>query len=335
VTSKLVIGRDGTMTEDGQAGGGPVARWSPRRWAHHRYLWWTGALLLGGVAVAIAIGRDTSPGPGLTDGGALAVLATVGLLSPFVLFGALHSLSFAIRRRAHDDVRTYGVGQPVRAVVPPPDPATRAWPRPAEVLLLRVEVDRVPDAARVVERAVRSARHRFIETADGALRLRSGRGWLTATGRDGLVRHRATRRALPGRHRGLWDLELDGRRLRGEVRGLQDPPRRTLLEPDGTAWLMEMGLPSLLAQLTGRSAGRPAPHGRLPEELAPDAAAFVLHWLGELEEHLGRVRSYGQEVGSARQDDVADAWAGQAVDAPSTDTDPDPETAPRTERASA
>lgn len=315
-------------TEDAQAGGGPVPRWSPRRWAHHRYLWWTGALVVAGVAAAIAIGLDASPGPGITDGGALAVLVTVALLSPFLLFGALHSLSFAVRRRVHDDVRVHGVGQPVRAEVPLPDRAAPAWPPPPEKLLLRVEVDRVPDAARVVERAVRSGRHRWIETADGDLRLRSGRGWLTATDRDGVVRHRATRRALPGRHRAHWDLELDGRRLRCEVRGLQDPPRRTLLEPDGTAWLLQMGLPSLFALLTGRRAARPAPHGRLPEDLAPDAAAFVLHWLGELEEHLGRVRSYGQEVGAAPQDDVADAWAGHPPSDPSVPV-------PRTERASA
>jgi hypothetical protein len=128
-------------TEDGQAGGGPVPRWSPRRWAHHRNLWWTGALV---------------------------VLVTVVLLCPFVLFGALHT----------------------------------------------------------------------------------------------------------------WR-------------------RRT---------------------------ARPTPHGRLPEDLGPDAVAFVRHWLGELEEHLGRVRSYGREVGAAPQDDVADAWAGHGNTAT---------TAPRTERASA
>jgi hypothetical protein len=313
-------------TEDIEAGGGPVSRWSPRRWAHHRYLWWTGALVVGGVAVAVAIGRDTSPGPGITDGGALAVLVTVGLLSPFLLFGAVHSLSFAIRRRVHDDVRVYGVGQPVRAEVPLPERGTPVWPPPAEELLLRVEVDRVPDAARVVEREARHGRHRWIETPDGALRLRSGQGWLAATGRDGVVRHRATRRALPGRHHGHWDLELDGRVLRCEVRGLQDPPRRTLLEPDGTAWLLHMGLPSLFALLTGRRTGGPEPHGRLPEDLAPDAVAFVLSWVGELEEHLSRVRSYGREIGGARQDDVADAWAGHG------DTT---ETVPRTERASA
>ena len=99
-----------------------------------------------------------------------------------------------------------------------------------------------------------------------------------------------------------------------------------MLEPDGTAWLLQMGLPSLFALLTGRRAARPAPRWRLPEDLTPDAAAFVLHWLGELEEHLSRVRSYGQEVGAAPQDDVADAWAGHG------NAD---ETAPRTERASA
>ncbi|WP_433783970.1 hypothetical protein ACQPX6_27795 [Actinomycetospora sp. CA-101289] len=318
-------------TEDGR-GGAAIPRWSPRRWAHHRYLWWTGALVVGGVAVAIAIGRDTSPGPGIADTGALAVLVTVVLLSPFLLFGAVHSLSFAIRRRVHDDVRVHGVGQPVRAEVPLPVRGVPVWPRPEEVALLRVEVDRVPDAARVVDRAGRNGRHRFVETADDALRLRTGRGWLTATDRDGVVRHRATRRALPGRHRGHWDLELDGHRLRCEVRGLQDPPRRTLVGPDGTAWLLHMGLPTLFALLTGRRTGRPAPHGRLPEDLAPDAGAFVLFWLGELEEHLSRVRSYGQEIGAARQDDVADSWAGHGDPDPSETTT---HTTPTEERASA
>jgi len=297
--------------DDRPPGGGPVSRWSPRRWAHHHYLWWAGALLVSAIAGAIAVGLDTSPGPGVTDGGALTVLVTATLLAPFLLIGFGMSLSFAVRRRVHDDVRSYGVGQPVRADVPPADPDAPRWPPPAEEVLLRVEVDRVPGAARVVERAVRGGRHRWIESEGERLRLRSGRGTLTATGPDGEVRHRATRRALPGGpHRSRWDIELDGRRLRCEVRGLQDPPRRTLLEPDGTAWLLQMGVPSLLARFRGKRAARPRPHGRLPEELAPHAAAFVLWLFCELEEHLSRVRSYGQEVGAMPRDELSEAWAG-------------------------
>ncbi|PVZ10034.1 hypothetical protein [Actinomycetospora cinnamomea] len=317
-----------TTTRDANLpGGGPVSRWSPRRWAHHRYLWWAGALLVGALAAAVAIARDTSPEPGIHDTGALAVLATVGLLSPFLLVGLCMSLSSAVRRRVHDDVRTHGVGRPVRSEVPRREPGAPAWPPPREEVLLRVEVDRVPDAARVVERAVRSGRHRRIESSAGDLRLRSGRGWLTATARDGTVRHRAERRGLPEPYRARWELVLDGRRLHVDVRGLQDPPRRTLLEPDGTAWLLQMGIPSLVDQVRGRRAARLHPHGRLPEELAPDAAAFVLWFVCELEEHLARVRSYGQEVGAMRRDEVAEAWAGWPPPGRAAETVPDDERA--------
>lgn len=302
-----------TTTRDGHpAGGGPAPRWSPARLGHHRYLWWGGALLLAALAAAIAIGLDTSPGPGLTDGGALTVMVAVCLLAPVLLWMTVHELGTAVRRRARDDVRVYGTGQAARGAAPDAVPGERVWPRPAEEVLLHVEVDHVPDAARIVERAVRNGRHRFVETGREDLRLRSGRGTLTATGPDGLVRHRATRVPLPGRHRARWDLELDGRRLSCEVRGLQQVPRRTLIEPDGTAWLVQTGTPSLLDQLRGGRAARLRPHGRLPADLAPDAVAFCLWLFCELAEHQDRVRSYGREYGASEPEPVADAWAGAA-----------------------
>lgn len=302
-----------TTTCDGRApGGGPASRWSPRRLGHHRYLWWALALAVAALAVGIAVALDTSPGLGLTDGGALAVLVVVCLTAPVLVWMTGHELVTAVRRRVRDDVRDYGSGQPARGAAPAAVPGERAWPRPAEEVLLHVEADHVPDAARVVERAVRSGRHRYVETAGVTLRLRSGRGTLTATGPDGRDRHRAQRVSL-GAHRARWDLDLDGRRLSCEVRGLQPVPRRTLLEPDGTAWLVQMGTPSLLDQLRGGRAARLRPHGRLPEDLAPDAVAFCLWLFCELETHQERVRSYGQEHG-ARPEPVADAWAGHPLD---------------------
>ncbi|MEJ2888475.1 hypothetical protein [Actinomycetospora aeridis] len=300
-----------TTREDRPPGGGPAPRWSPRRLGHHRYLWWLGALALAAVAVGIAVALDTSPGPGLTDGGALAVMVAVCLLSPVLVWMAGHELVTAIRRRVRDDVRAYGAGQPVRGAAPAAVPGERAWPRPAEEVLLYVDADHAADAARVVERAVPGGRHRFVETRHGDLRLRSGRGTLVATAPDGGVRHRAVRTALPGHYRARWDLELDGAtvRLTGEVRGLQPVPRRTLLEPDGTAWLVQMGTPSLLDQLRGGRAARLRPHGRLPEDLSPDAVAFCLWLFCELGTHQERVRSYGREYGAAAEP-VADAWAG-------------------------
>ncbi|MFC5142385.1 hypothetical protein ACFPK1_29445 [Actinomycetospora rhizophila] len=299
-----------TTCDDRPPGGGPAPRWSPRRLGHHRYLWWAGALVLAAVAVGIAIGLDTSPGPGLTDGGALAVLVAVCLLAPVLVWMTGLELVTAVRRRVRDDVRDYGTGQAARGAAPAAVPGERPWPRPAEEVLLHVDVDHVADAARVVERAVPHGRHRWIETGREDLRLRSGRGTLLATGPDGLVRHRATRRARPGHHRARWDLELDGRHLAFEVHGLQPVPRRTLLEPDGTAWLVQMGTPSLLDQLRGGRAARLRPHGRLPEDLAPDAVAFCLWLFCELETHQDRVRSYGREYGAATPEPVADAWTG-------------------------
>jgi len=295
------------------AGGGPALRWSPRRLGHHRYLWWAGSVLLAGVVVAIAIGLD-SPGAGIADPGALSVLVAVCLLSPVLVWMTGVELIGAVRRRVRDDVRAYGTGQSVRGAAPAPEPGGRTWPRPAEEVLLHVEVDHVPDAARVVERAAHGGRHRFLETGSGELRLRSTRGELLATDRDRSVRHRATRHALPGRYRARWEIELDGRRLVCDVRGIQAVPRRTLLEPEGTAWLVQMGVPPLLDQLRGGRAARLRPHGRLPEDLAPDAVAFCLWLFCELETHQERVRSYGREIAAATPEPVADAWTGHQED---------------------
>src|SRR3954469_14529049 len=105
-----------TVTTTGRrpAGGGPAPRWSPRRLGHHRYLWWAGALLLAGVAAAIAVALDPSPEPGIADAGAGHVLTAVIVLVPILVWGLVHQLVSAIHRRARDDVRTYGTGQPVR-----------------------------------------------------------------------------------------------------------------------------------------------------------------------------------------------------------------------------
>src|SRR3954469_3951837 len=105
-----------TVTTTGRrpAGGGPAPRWSPRRLGHHRYLWWAGALLLAGVVAAIAVTSDPSPEPGIADDGAVNVLTAVIILVPILVWGLVHQLVSAVRRRARDDVRTYGVGQSVR-----------------------------------------------------------------------------------------------------------------------------------------------------------------------------------------------------------------------------
>ena len=300
-----------TTRDGGPPGGGPAPRWSPRRLGHHRYLWWGGALLLAGVAVGIAVVLDASPGPGLTDGGALTVLVVVCLTAPVLVWMTVHEIVTAVRRRARDDVRVYGTGQAARGAAPGSVAGELSWQRAPEEVLLHVEVDHVPDAARIVERAVRHGRHRYVEGGDEVLRLHSGRGTLTAVEPGGHVRHRATRVARPGRYRARWDLDLDGRRLACEVGGLQPVPRRTLLEPDGTAWLVHTGTPSLLDQLRGGRAARLRPHGRLPENLPPDAVAFCLWLFCELEAHLDRTRRYGREHDAPRgPEPVADAWAG-------------------------
>jgi len=79
---------------------------------------------------------------------------------------------------------------------------------------------------------------------------------------------------------------------------------------DGTAWLVQMGVPSLVDQLRGGRAARLRPHGRLPEDLAPDAVAFCLWLFCELETHQERVRSYGRDFGATAPEPVADTWTG-------------------------
>ncbi|MDD7938098.1 hypothetical protein PHK61_06665 [Actinomycetospora lutea] len=273
------------------AHGGPAPRWSPRRLGHQRYLWWLGALVLAGVAAAIAVGSDPSPAPGIADDGAVNVLTAVIVLAPFLLWGLIHQLVSAVRRRVRDDVREYGVGQPV-AVRPPEEPAGDEQDR----VRYLVEVDHVPGAVTVRDRPERGGAGRrssqgstptgeldpgraaFLDDGRRRLRLRARSGLMTASGPDGPV-FTARRFGPAGRRR--WEIGVEGIRLHCEVRGTFPVPRRTLVDDDGTAWLIRLGR---------ARRGRVRPSGRVPERLSPAAAAFVVWFAAELDAKIRAAR---------------------------------------------
>ncbi|GAA4908107.1 hypothetical protein EV188_107239 [Actinomycetospora succinea] len=260
-----------TTREDRLPGGGPAPRWSPRRLGHQRWLWWLGALVLAAVAAAIAVGRDPSPEPGIADDGAVNVLTAVIILAPFLVWGFVHQLVSAVRRRVRDDVREYGVGQPV-AVRDPDAPVADTKDR----VRYLVEVDHVPGAVTVRDRQERGGPGAFLDDGRRRLRLRARSGQMTASGPDGPVL--VARRFGPaGRRR--WEIAVEGITLRCEVRGAFPVPRRTLVDDDGTAWLVQVGR---------ARRGRVRPSGRVPERLSPAGAAFVLWFVAELD---GKIRA--------------------------------------------
>lgn len=256
------------------AHGGPAPRWSPRRLGHHRYLWWTGALLLAGVAAAIAVTLDPSPEPGIADDGAVNVLTAVIVLVPILVWGLVHQLVSAIRRRARDDVRTYGTGQPVRVRRPGPQDAGR----PGDTVRYVVDVDHVPGAVTVDDRQDRGGPSAFLDDGERRLRLRARAGQMTASGAGGPV-FVARRYGPAGRRR--WEIAVEGRRLDLEVCGTHTVPRRTLVDDEGEAWLVRLG---------PCRRGRVHPQARVPERLSPAAAAFVVWVCAELDAEIREAR---------------------------------------------
>ena len=266
------------------AHGGPAPRWSPRRLGHHRYLWWLGGLVLAAVAAAIAVGLDTSPGPGVPDDGAVNVLTAVILATPVLLWGFVHQLVSAVKRRVRDDVREYGTGQPV--CFRPPGPADAA----AGVRYV-IDVDHAPGAALVRDTTERGGPVSRLEDGRRRLRLRMRAGMMTASEGGGPVF--VARRSGPAGRRN-WEITADGVRLRLEVRGGHPVPRRTLVDGEGVARLVRVGR---------ARRRRVYPEARLPEALSPAGAAFCVLVVAELDAKIRAARESPLTGGSGDSGD--------------------------------
>lgn len=281
-----------TLDPTRPAHGGPASRWSPRRLGHHRYLWWLGALVLAGVAAAIAIRADSSPGPGIADDGAVNVLTAVVVVTPFLVWGLLHQVVSAVRRRVRDDVRHYGVGQPV-AVRPAPHPGDDTEDDRVRYL---VDVDHRPGAVAVRDRRARGGPSSWLDDGERRLRLRARSGLMTASEGTGPV-FVARRFGPAGRRR--WEIAVEGRRLHCEVRGSLPVPRRTLVDDEGTAWLVRVGR---------ARRGRVHPSARVPERLSPAAAAFVVWFVAELDAKIRAARDAPLTGGGAADSGDSSGW---------------------------
>ncbi|HWN28098.1 MAG TPA: hypothetical protein VNP37_14110 [Actinomycetospora sp.] len=275
------------------AHGGPAPRWSPRRLGHHRYLWWLGGLVLAAVAAAIAVGLDTSPGPGVPDDGAVNVLTVVILATPVLLWGFVHQLVSAVKRRVRDDVRVYGTGQPVR--FRPPEPADAA----AGVRYL-IDVDHAPGAALVRDTTERGGPVSRLEHGRRRLRLRMRAALMTASDSSGPV-YTARRSGPAGRR--TWEITADGVRLRLEVRGSHPVPRRTLVDGEGVAWLVRVGRARRRVRGGRVRGGRVLSQARLPEALTPAGAAFCVLVVAELDAKIRAARESPLTGGSGGDGD--------------------------------
>jgi hypothetical protein len=269
------------------AHGGPAPRWSPRRLGHHRYLWWAGAVALAALAAGIAVRADVSPGPGIADDGAVDVLTVVVIALPFLLWGLVHQLVSAVRRRVRDDVRVYGTGQPVVARRPGPGEA-------GDDVRHVVDVDHRPAAVCVRDRQGPGGPASWLDDGTRRLRLRARARRMTASAADGPAF--VARRSGPAGHR-RWEIAVEGVLLRLDVGGRLPVPRRTLVAEDGEAWLVRVGR---------CRRGRVYPSARVPESLSPAAAAFVVWVVAELDAKIRAARDAPLTGGDSG--DGGDVW---------------------------
>ncbi|MDL5155261.1 hypothetical protein [Actinomycetospora termitidis] len=228
-------------------GGGPASPWRVGR-VSSRFFWIWALLTVACLAVLGAV-LTAWIGTGISDTGiVLFVLLVIAL--PLLLAATFAAVGAATDSRVDDDVRDYGVG--IGSVL-----------HTAEYADSPFEFDGRLDGtvSRPEKRGKKKGKREGRTLAVG-----NESRWLEQRGnRFELFDDRELVATASPHARGPWrdwEIDVDGRVLRMRTRVERHPPRRTLIDDLGRAWRADV------------TKGRVA--ARLPDELSPLGAAFVL-----------------------------------------------------------
>lgn len=228
-------------------GGGPAPRWRTGR-ISSRFFWiWllltvTCLGVLGAVLTAWV--RE-----GISDTG-IVIFVLLVIALPLLLAATFAAVGAAVDTRVDDDMRTYGVG--IGSVLH----TARYADSPFE-FDARLDGSVSVPAKRGKKRGKRYGRTLVVGNESRWIEQRGDRFELFDD-RE-LVATAAPRRHGPWRD---WEIDVDGRVLRARAHVARHPPRRTLLDDLGRAWRADVAEHRVAA--------------RLPDELSPVGAAFVL-----------------------------------------------------------
>ncbi len=257
-------------------GSGPASRWRASRVPSRVFRGWLLLLVvaLGVLAAVIAAWVRH----GITDTG-IGLFVALTITLPLLLAGIGVAVGAANDTRVDDDMRTYGLG--VRSVLHADGDAERPFAfdgRPAgTVSRLGKRAGRSRKDRREGRSVVVGTEERWLEQRGTTIHLLDGRETV-ATARP----------AAHGPWRD-WQIDVDGRVLRLRTHVQRHPPRRTLLDDRGRAWRADVGRRRITA--------------RLPEELTPVGAAFVLTVLAAIRDTVEPVPGVASGGGVDLADD--------------------------------
>jgi hypothetical protein len=236
-------------------GGGPASRWRPQRITSLVFRIWVLLLVtaLGTLAAVLAAWVRT----GISDTG-IGIFVALTITLPLLLAGIGVAIGAANDSRVDDDVRTYGLG--IRSVLHTSGAGDRPFEFDARPAGTVTRPGRRPGRSRKDRREGRAVvvgdRDRWLDQRGHRFELLDGRD---------VVATASAHREGPWQD---WEIEVDGRLLRLRTRVARHPPRRTLLDDLGRAWRADVTRDRVSA--------------RLPEELSPAGAAFVLSVLAAI-----------------------------------------------------
>ncbi|MCD2186086.1 hypothetical protein [Actinomycetospora soli] len=230
-------------------GGGPASRRRPQR-ITSRFFWIWALLLVTSLGVLGAV-ITAWVRHGITDTGIVLFVLLVVVL-PLLLAAVYAAIGAATDSRVDDDMRTYGVG--IGSVLHTSEYADSPFSFDARLDGSVSRLGKRPGRTRKDRREGRSV---VVGTEERWLERR-GNAFELFDGRDPVATARPAKRG-PWRD---WEIDVDGRLLRMRTHVRRHPPRRTLLDDLGRAWRVSVRKHEVAA--------------RLPDELSPVGAAFVL-----------------------------------------------------------
>lgn len=262
-------------------GGGPASRRRPGR-ITSRFFWIWALLLVTSLGVLGAV-ITAWVRHGITDRGIVLFVLLVVVL-PLLLAAVYAAIGAATDSRVDDDMRTYGVGIGSELRTSEYADAPFSFDRRLDGTVSRL--GKRPGRTRKERREGRTV---VVGTEECWLEQR-GNSFELFDGREPVASARPATRG-PWRD---WEIDVDGRLLWMRTHVRRHPPRRTLLDDLGRAWRADVGKHRVAA--------------RLPEELSPVGAAFVLTVLAAIRDTVVPEPTGGSGGGGVDLADSSWTW---------------------------